>query len=338
MKLYFYRFALYTAGTKFEKLPERWHHWQYEFKHPEIGSVALKGFPFQPVKRTIKQLVRASCSLRYFPKVTQSKVVIPKKERQVLESEIVHASNLVSLGLNSRIAVTTPLGLEVAFLPYDNEARRWMSKIDSMLVEEGMKLRFSGVDALTNISNDLNPFRDRLDGLSLIAEALSSSHTTGRFHEFIRLFERAFKSSGGRLTAPLFSFLEVSGYNFSHDEVNQWIDLRDSATHADRRNTFSTAAEITPIIGRMEQAAYDVLCNKANWRSDDSARRNLFVPTSGIEPSTSSSAVFVQSGTSATLHFQPIDCFGAFQYDSQVVDPQVFAKSLTVLPKRNKNE
>lgn len=338
MKLYFYRFALFTAGKKFEELPERWHHWQHEFTQPEIGAVVLKGFPFQPVNRTIKQLVRASCSLRHFPKVTRSKLVVPKRERRALEREIVHASNLISLGLNSKISVTTPLGLEVAFLPDDDEARCWMSRSDSILNEEGMKLRLSGVDALTSISNDLSLFRDRLDGLSLMAEALSSSHTTGRFHEFIRLFERAFKSSSGGLTAPLFSFLKVSKYNFSYSEVNQWIDLRDSATHADRRNKFSTAVEITPIIGRMEQAAYEVLCNKVNWRSDDSARRNLFVPTSGIEPSSSSSAFFLQKGMSTTLRFQPIDCFGAFQYDSQVVDPQVFAKGLIVLPKCNKNE
>jgi hypothetical protein len=301
--------------------------------------VVLQGFPFQPVEgHGVKQLVRAGCKLRYPPKITQSKLVIPKKERQTLEREIINASNLVALGINARTKLSSPLGFEVAFLPEGNKAKQFMSGVDSVLKEEGMGMRFGGFETQKLIPNNLETFKDRLDGLSLIAEALANSHPTGKFHEFIRLFERAFKASGGGLIAPLSAFLEASRFSFSSTEVERWIGLRDSATHADRRNNFSTAVELTPIIRRMEQAAYDVLCNKTNWRSEDASRRYLFEPTSGINSLESSSVLFIQAGTSLTVEMQPIDRFGVFTIDSQALDMQMFARNLTFLPMREKNE
>ncbi|HEY1715267.1 MAG TPA: hypothetical protein VGG07_20355 [Solirubrobacteraceae bacterium] len=70
-------------------------------------------------------------------------------------------------------------------------------------------------------------------------------------------------------------------FEYTAEEVQTWIDLRGLATHADQRNVFALERDFQHMIGRMEQAAYDVLMNKKNWRSTDTARREVWFPPAG---------------------------------------------------------
>lgn len=152
---------------------------------------------------------------------------------------------------------------------------------------------------------------DRRDGILLMAEAVSSSHPTGRFHEFIRLFERAFGRSSTQLVDPLAEFLKgVPSFAYDRSDVNLWLTvLRHSSIHADRRKQLATALDIQKVLWRVEQAAYDVLFNKAEWRSISAERRSIMTWHAGVGRGDS---FFITQGHTPKSTFQLMDPFGIF--------------------------
>jgi hypothetical protein len=166
------------------------------------------------------------------------------------------------------------------------------------------------LDLLNN--ETLSALSDRQDGVALLAEGLSHSNALGRYHEFLRLFERAFGRKTGGLVASLVPFLstEESPMGFTKREIHSWIEARPKAAHADRRPEFFLEADVRPWVNRMEEAAYDVLLNKASWREPSTARRDLWRPTAGsLDPTTD---IFITSGTQAYLSYQVFDGFHAY--------------------------
>jgi hypothetical protein len=69
----------------------------------------------------------------------------------------------------------------------------------------------------------------RTDGLALLAEGLASDHASGRFREFMRLFERAFATDTGKLLAPLRQFLDPR-FGHTEKELATWIRLRQAVS------------------------------------------------------------------------------------------------------------
>jgi hypothetical protein len=152
--------------------------------------------------------------------------------------------------------------------------------------------------------------RDRPEGLQLLAEALSNSHPTGRFRELIRLFEQAFAKSGRPLVRLLDAYLSGNPeLGYSHGEVANWDKQRNLATHADRSKQFATAADLQPILPRLEVAAYDVLFNKRHWNASDTDRRALWRPNGWVM---ADGTMVVRQGANATIGSQLIDGFGAY--------------------------
>ena len=70
-------------------------------------------------------------------------------------------------------------------------------------------------------------------------------------------------------------------------------------------------ADVRPVIGRMEQAAYDVLLNSETWRDPSTSRRTLWQPKSGTT-SADGAALIIQHATPET---QILDEFGAYPMD-----------------------
>jgi hypothetical protein len=164
------------------------------------------------------------------------------------------------------------------------------------------------------LSDLYNLVNDRLDGLSLLAEALSHSHHTGRMHDLMRVFERAFCQTSTPLIVPLSLFLTGTPANFTKDEVQTWLlRIRHPATHADRRNDFLLQSDVRKVTGRMQEAAYDVLLNKTVWRSVSCDRRNVWSPSAGS--SSPDGGMFLTQGLDAKLEFQLLDDFGSFDRD-----------------------
>jgi hypothetical protein len=142
---------------------------------------------------------------------------------------------------------------------------------------------------------------------------MGCNHATGQFHEFIRLFERAFKLPPRKLAPAVAAFLDPR-FGYTVPEVQHWFEeLRDPATHADERNEIVFEADVQPVIGRMEQAAVDVLLNKEVWRDQSTGRRDVWRPESGSKGP--DQLFFPQRVAEGGIQGLLLDEFGAFPRD-----------------------
>ena len=174
----------------------------------------------------------------------------------------------------------------------------------------------SGAPVQLSVTEELvSSLADRLDGVALLAEAVSHDHAVGKYHEFVRLFERAFLLPVTQLEKILSRFLAGSGLGYGREEVRQWIALRHPSTHADMRVTgglvFDT--DVQRFVPRMLQASYDVLMNKATWSDRSIDRRDTWKPTSGSN--SAGADFFIKSGHDVVLEFQLFDEFGVYGRD-----------------------
>jgi hypothetical protein len=74
------------------------------------------------------------------------------------------------------------------------------------------------------------------------------------------------------------ALLPAMGYTI--EEIRAWQRLRHPSSHADGEKTMEVAfeADAWPVVQRMEQAALDVLFNKAKWWDWSSSRRSVWQP------------------------------------------------------------
>ena len=101
------------------------------------------------------------------------------------------------------------------------------------------------------------------------------------------MFKRAFRLGPFDLIDPLAEFLAPGHVGYTHEEVRRWIELRQPATHADRRPYFVLERDVQPVVERMIQAAYDVLFNKKICKTSPE-RRSAWSPTAGTSDPESS--------------------------------------------------
>lgn len=168
------------------------------------------------------------------------------------------------------------------------------------------------VDSPTNILEtvDLNVFADRLEGVALLAEAINSQSPLGRYSQLLRLFESAFRLGPSGLTEPLANFLASSKHCFEAEEVRAWTYARSFAIHADRRDEIYLDSDVRPFELRMLEAGYDVLLNKAKWRSKSSDRREIWAALGGSIGV--NAGMYLTRGQAATIGIQVLDGFLAY--------------------------
>lgn len=157
---------------------------------------------------------------------------------------------------------------------------------------------------------DVRMLSDRLAGVALLAEALNSGSPLGRYSQFMRLFESAFRLGPSGLTTPLTEFLASSEHGFTAEEVTRWTDARAYAIHADRRSEVYLDSAVRLFEGRMLEAGYDLLFNKAKWRSKSTARREVWRAMGGTKGSESS--IYLTKGKAASVGLQIFDGFMAY--------------------------
>lgn len=262
-------------------------------------------------------LMIAETGLKYLPKITsQQKVVVPEKERILLEKAIDDLSNLLSVVTQLPKEITSPIPF-VVLIPETAQDKQLLKKAKG--IHYPPKKWDCGIDGSFGAPDHLfTTLSDRFDGVQLMAEAVSQPHSSGRYHEFIRLFERAFRSSSKQLVPLLVNFLETSQFGYTPLEIEKWIlTVRHNLTHADEKELFLTEADVRPFINRVEQAANDVLFNKVNWRSSDSARRATWVPLIGTE--SSNGDVFTNIGIETKLKFTLYDHFNIYKHTGDEV-------------------
>jgi len=214
----------------------------------------------------------------HFPKITQDKrFILPTIERKRLEETIEYFTALLSVSNGIKTKIYSPI--PYAALRADNSDEYEKLKLgNGFYFDECIfqRFRINPYKIDLNLSSDL--IVDRKSGLLIMAESLNNSNLTGKFSEYYRLFEHAFKKSSYPLVDLLSEFLSTNNFNYNREEILNWNELRDKARHADlsKSKEFALESDIDRIFHRVEQAAYDVLFNKKNWHSKDSERRSYW--------------------------------------------------------------
>jgi hypothetical protein len=295
---------------RFSPRPRRAVQWRFEF-----GEIICETMSTWEFEDGLRALVSASLPLEHpLTDTNDGLVEIPAGPRRQLEFVLETSANFVAVGERCSRSISSPSPC-FALEAQSPEEKEWLSERSGFV---GAEIRaIASGKAQVDDETLAEALKDRLDGAALLAEALSHSHPTGRFHELLRLFERAFRSPPGRLTQPLSAFLATARHGFDRDEIAGWLKLRGPATHADSRPGFLLEADVRPVIARMEQAAYDVLLNKAEWRSTSTARRDAWQPSAGTK--STGVDLFLSKGEDVVIGFQVLDPFLSYPADLDVL-------------------
>jgi hypothetical protein len=237
-------------------------------------------------------------------------IVVPEVERRRLEESIERFADLLAVARRAsrRIFSAVP---EAALRDLNEHDRKWTGSVYGFAIAGVSRIYVDSSVSLADLP--VAALADRRDGVSLLAEALSSDHETGQFRELCRVLERAFASGPAELVDPVASFLQYfTELDYQRDEVAHWLMvLRHLATHADRREAFAIAADVVPVLGRLQQAAYDALLNKQNWRSRDTGRRAVWSPVNGVLRDNGAIQLDTHTGYVGS---EVLDAFGVYPY------------------------
>jgi hypothetical protein len=276
--------------------------------HARLGDVTI--FPTRAVRmegKPVSNVLVASVPVEVAIE-SDGSIKIPDEPRKQAEATLETVVRLMAIDRQLTHALSSPL----PFIGFASEEPSVLEQLD------GIKIEHKVITALQNASNavglfdgiDLKQLFDRLDGVALLSEALNSSTALGRYMQLIRLLERAFKLGPGSITVPLAEFLKPSPFDISLAEVETWTAARALSAHADRREEFYLDADVRPIVRRMQNAGYEVLLNKKDWRNPSSDRRELWRPTAGSQGTGPN--LFVKQGVDAMITFQALDGYEAY--------------------------
>jgi hypothetical protein len=261
-------------------------------------------------------VLAGSTSLKRRPKLAGGRlVVVPTTERERCERMLESMANFISVSERSRRSIASPIPC-VAFIPVNEEERQWLAATDGILEQNELRDIPTAASAVPFTDEITAGLIDRLDGVALLAEALAHEHPTGQLHEHFRLLERSFSRPARLLAAPLLDFLHER-FGYTAAELEAWIALRDSVSHADAREIFALDADVRPVLWRVEQATYDALFNKAIWRDRSPARREVWMPDGWT--SSPEGDVKARLGSTGSLMSRLLDQFGVYPADMQTL-------------------
>jgi hypothetical protein len=179
---------------------------------------------------------------------------------------------------------------------------------------QGQFLGYSSVDLADPVLT--SALDDRAEGVSMLAEVLSTNHPVGKYRALLRFFENAFSLSMSQADKKVAQFLAGAQLGYSRDEVREWFALRDGSVHGDLKKApkLVMEADVRHLLPRMQQAAHDVLLNKVEWHSPSSARRTALVHhVASIDRS--GQDLRITRGRDAKLVTQALDPFGSYVVD-----------------------
>lgn len=297
------------------------------YLHPFPEGFVPFGLRFQRVDVRILQAARLPDALRLLLVGEQELdtslsisaegiVSVPTDLRIAAEKVLEHFAHIISIREGSRWELRSP-ALCIALIPKTSEESE--SLASAIEVESSME-SLGGVKAKINLTAESlsAALADRYDGAALLSEALSHERASAQFREYLRVFERAFTLTSTALVAPLSEFLIGANQGYSEAEVRKWlVEVRHPATHADVRDEFFLDADVRPIIFRVQQAAYDVLMNKVNWRDASPTRRNAWAPAAWTISPNSNTLETVEGNEPFQAQIQALDKFSVFPFDFQ---------------------
>jgi len=254
-------------------------------------------------------LVTAKIDLETCPeKDSAGRIVIPTTPREYCEFAIEAICNLVSTFHGCSRSILSPIPC-VALECTTPEERDYLEDSRGIL---GIHRGDSGVrNKIPMEAELLTSVSDRLDGVALLAEAYSGSES-GRYREFVRFFELAFRAPFTQLNKRLEKFFEPTPFGYTRSEINRWIALRHPMSHADMKKTQAIAitSDVRRHILRMEQAALDVLFNKDSWSDKSVTRRRVWTPD--VCTTSENGHIVVKEGSKLSLLFRTYDEFDVY--------------------------
>ena len=280
--------------------------WQFKY-----GPVSLSTSRCSGPETASKFLLAAEIGLSDMP-VTDEKglLKVSGPQRELAEEAIEVFGNLLAVSLHARRHISSPIPW-LGLVPETDDDRLLLNDSDGIVLEGHGVPRFPYT---LDPEEAIAYLADRLDGVAIVSEAISSEHASGCFRELIRLFERAFTLGGAQLVKPLATFLGQAEFGYTEDEIKYWIeDVRHPLTHADRRADFLLEKDVRPYAGRVMQAAYEVLLNKLRWRDPETERRTIWLPDCGSSSADGDS--FITKGCDAHLGYQTLDDALVFPID-----------------------
>jgi hypothetical protein len=200
----------------------------------------------------------------------------------------------------------------VAFLPQSETERAFLEA--SQGIKAGMRAIQRPVCAVPIAKAQSQWFADRRHGVALLCDALASRSAVGKYRDLIRLFEHGFRLSSSKIGKGLTAFLDFRGRGYSRPEVDAWMRPRNPLSHGDKQDSWPHEADVRLMLPRMEEAAVDVLFNKAVWRSSSSTRRAVWHPPLWTESQDMTKLVGIR-GREWRIRSQPLDGFGRYPMD-----------------------
>lgn len=281
-------------------------------QHPETSDGPRVQWPYE---HDITRVLLSATTDAGAPILRDGRLLVPKEPRAEAETALSELADMLAVTYQCRRAVRSPMAacalgpggsggdppVGVAGLfadPLPTSAARMLP------------LRFDLAALAPLVSG-------RLDGLGMLADALSETSAVGRVRELFRLFERAFQRGPSSLVAPLYALLadgpRHDASQYTEAEVRRWMEqLRPESVHGDRREQYAREADAAPFLGRMEFAAYDVLLNKAVWRNPSPSRRNRVSFASAPAPDGGGAILL---SPDATIGMPWLDAFGVYPRD-----------------------
>lgn len=225
--------------------------------------------------------MNAEITLNEKPLINEkNEIIIPNHESGELSRSFKIYSNLISVANNCSVTLSGPTP-SIGFIYESEEEKQFLDSTEGFKESSIAIINFSGIFFEAIYQDQL---LDRIEGVAFLATANTQSDNVARFHEFIRLFERAFAASTLELARLLYKFISsVNGLEYTFDEIRDWmVSMRHGATHADSRDNFIFSNDLNSDIERIKQLAYFVLFNKKEWHSKNTERRVLLKLRQGV--------------------------------------------------------
>jgi hypothetical protein len=174
--------------------------------------------------------VVADIDLLQQPDVTSDGLIlVPEGERRRLEQSIERFADLLAIARRAKRQIFSAVP-EAALRDLSEQDRRWLESVSGFAIVGISRINVDSSISLAHLP--VAALTDRYDGVTLLAEALSSDHETGQFRELCRVLERGFACGPFELIDPLALFLQhFTEFDYQRDEIDYWLRvLRHLAT------------------------------------------------------------------------------------------------------------
>ena len=305
MKYHLTRFAIISLKFNSEKEARELVLFNSGYNGVHVDTNSFRGV-YDTTNKFARMMVAATRTCNEALAIDNEEAVIDDSLVETHHKAIEYYANLLSIQYRTGSTIVSP-EIYAGIQPVDDEAKAHFAQAKRI---KRNSLSLGNRMWPNDVKGCFNELIDRQDGVSLLAEALSHSHPTGRLHEYFRVIELAFTVSyRAACQHILLDYFKPTQYKIGRAELDSWIDARDKSTHADK-NPFILLSETRKVIDRVELAAYDVLFNKAMWKDKGIDRCSIFAPV--YYPLNNEDEVVIARGSAPRMDFQVFDGFHTY--------------------------